>query len=102
MEGMLRSLLSLCILPIMIIIIKCFIEIFFTLRGKGVTALIKCPLCGGPNGCAIEAGQVPHSCWCFRERVPQSLLEQIPPAQRNQSCVCQKCVLQAKADLQLD
>ncbi|WP_341279029.1 cysteine-rich CWC family protein [Paenibacillus sp. FSL H8-0537] len=56
----------------------------------------KCPLCGGPNGCAIEAGLAPHSCWCFRERVPQSLLEQIPPEQRNQSCVCQNCVKQGE------
>jgi hypothetical protein len=50
----------------------------------------RCLLCGGPNLCGMAAGQT--DCWCFTARVPQALLDQLPPESRNLSCICQRCI----------
>ena len=51
----------------------------------------KCALCGGDNGCGVAAGKT--ECWCFALPVPPALLERVPEALRNATCVCQQCVL---------
>ncbi|CAI6083435.1 cysteine-rich CWC family protein [Cohnella sp. JJ-181] len=50
-----------------------------------------CPLCGGPNGCAIEAGQQAESCWCMRRAIGERVLERVPPPLRGRVCVCRAC-----------
>ncbi len=55
----------------------------------------RCPLCGAPNRCAMEAqrrtGQPQGPCWCVNVRFPAALLDQVPPAARGKACVCEAC-----------
>lgn len=46
-----------------------------------------CPLCGQPNECGARNA----TCWCFNLKMDAAILEQIPEAQRNMACICQKC-----------
>jgi hypothetical protein len=48
-----------------------------------------CPLCGGPNACAIAGDG--GSCWCFSTPIGEGVLERIPEAERGRACVCQAC-----------
>jgi hypothetical protein len=48
-----------------------------------------CPLCGGPNGCGLAAGDT--TCWCFTASIQPAVLERIPDADRNRSCICATC-----------
>jgi hypothetical protein len=50
-----------------------------------------CPLCGGPNGCSVAAGEDPALCWCMRVEFPAELTRRIPEAGRDQACVCAAC-----------
>ncbi|MDH1430219.1 cysteine-rich CWC family protein [Comamonas aquatica] len=50
-----------------------------------------CPLCGQTNACAVAAGLPPETCWCMQTRIPASVLERIPAAERGQRCVCPAC-----------
>ncbi len=49
-----------------------------------------CVVCGEPNSCGVAAGRT--ECWCFTTKVPQALLETLPPEKRNLSCICQVCI----------
>ena len=55
----------------------------------------RCPLCGGPNGCAVM--QPPASCgggqacWCAQASFAPALLERVPPAARRKACICARC-----------
>ena len=55
-----------------------------------------CPLCQQNNQCAMTRPDCsnPHDCWCMQldEKIPEELLEQLPPEVRGQRCVCQRCV----------
>lgn len=52
-----------------------------------------CPLCGGPNECQLcSPATYKGPCWCARVNIPAGLLERVPPAARNQSCICARCV----------
>ena len=51
----------------------------------------KCPLCGKPNQCGIAAGK--GTCWCFSEKVPETVLDQVPEAVRDEACVCEWCAV---------
>ncbi|MDG0814296.1 cysteine-rich CWC family protein [Cohnella rhizosphaerae] len=51
----------------------------------------RCPLCGGPNGCAIEAGRQPESCWCMRRTIGEDVLAGVPPQLRGAACICPIC-----------
>ncbi|WP_345064994.1 cysteine-rich CWC family protein [Acidovorax lacteus] len=51
----------------------------------------RCPLCGGPNGCAMAAGQPPESCWCMQATLDPAALARIPAADRGLRCVCAAC-----------
>ncbi|WP_448254995.1 cysteine-rich CWC family protein [Ottowia oryzae] len=61
----------------------------------------RCPLCGGPNGCAMApAGADPQAaaaCWCMAASFPPALLEKVPAAARRRACICARCAAQAAA-----
>ncbi|MDO5626236.1 MAG: cysteine-rich CWC family protein [Pseudomonadota bacterium] len=54
-----------------------------------------CPLCGQPNGCAVQAarasGQPQPSCWCMQAHVSAAQLARVPPAARQRACICAAC-----------
>jgi len=49
----------------------------------------RCPLCGNNNECGVAAGEEP--CWCFRQPVPQEVLQRLPLEARGVACVCRSC-----------
>ncbi|MFD2328537.1 cysteine-rich CWC family protein [Cohnella sp. GCM10020058] len=51
----------------------------------------RCPLCSGPNGCAIEAGLQAESCWCMRTTIGEDVLANVPPPLRGRACICPAC-----------
>lgn len=51
-----------------------------------------CPLCGGPNSCAMAADPSATACWCETVSFPRELLEQIPASAVRKTCVCKKCL----------
>ena len=55
----------------------------------------RCPLCGQPNACAAEqrraSGLAQPPCWCTRVTFSHEVLDRVPPAARNQACVCAAC-----------
>lgn len=51
----------------------------------------RCPLCGGPNGCAIEKGEPAVSCWCMRANIGEDVLASVPLPMREQTCICPAC-----------
>lgn len=55
----------------------------------------RCPLCGGPNGCAMEAeratGQPQPPCWCLDLDFSADLLARVPPALKDRACICPAC-----------
>jgi len=50
----------------------------------------RCPLCGGPNDCAMVKND-PGTCWCFSTPIPDAVLAQLPEEARNVACVCRAC-----------
>lgn len=50
----------------------------------------ECPMCKEDNGCAIENGDKPESCWCMSVTMAQQLLEKA--ASDKSTCICQTCV----------
>ncbi|HEY1229204.1 MAG TPA: cysteine-rich CWC family protein [Ramlibacter sp.] len=59
----------------------------------------RCPLCGGPNGCAMETqrrtGEPQPPCWCTRAAFTPDLLSRVPMAARDRACVCAACAAPA-------
>ena len=55
----------------------------------------RCPLCQGPNQCAIVANNGDEdacsSCWCKNVQVPANVLAQIPKQARGRACICAQC-----------
>ncbi|MFN3375806.1 MAG: cysteine-rich CWC family protein [Burkholderiaceae bacterium] len=51
----------------------------------------RCPLCGGPNGCAMAAGLPPERCWCMQAPLDPAALARIPATDRGLRCVCAAC-----------
>lgn len=52
----------------------------------------RCPLCGGPNGCAPAAcGRFDVACWCTELRIPSATLARVPEGQRGLACLCAAC-----------
>ncbi|WP_198150799.1 cysteine-rich CWC family protein [Caldimonas taiwanensis] len=52
----------------------------------------RCPLCGGPNGCAMAApAQAPTPCWCTRVRFRAETLARVPQPLRRRACICRRC-----------
>ena len=54
-----------------------------------------CPLCGQPNGCAMEAeratGQPQPPCWCTQVVFDAQVLDRVPTEARHRACVCAAC-----------
>lgn len=54
-----------------------------------------CPLCGGPNTCAMETaratGHPQPPCWCTQVNFSAELLAQVPAAARQKACICKPC-----------
>ncbi|TSE35624.1 cysteine-rich CWC family protein [Tepidimonas charontis] len=65
------------------------------LEAMGAVDPALCPLCGGPNDCALErqrrtgAGQPP--CWCTQVRFAPAVLARVPAPARGRACVCARC-----------
>ena len=55
-----------------------------------------CPLCGGPNACAmaLPADERPSECWCVSRRFPASLLARAPGG----ACICASCLDEHESD----
>ncbi|MBU3654560.1 MAG: cysteine-rich CWC family protein [Limnohabitans sp.] len=51
----------------------------------------RCPLCGGPNGCAMTCASPPATCWCVNATFTPALLQQVPPHLQRRSCICATC-----------
>jgi hypothetical protein len=52
----------------------------------------RCPLCGGPNGCApAVAGRFDVACWCTEVRFSPEALARVPAEQRGRACLCRRC-----------
>lgn len=49
----------------------------------------RCPLCGGNNACAMEAGA--GDCWCRDASFAPSLFERLPAGARGAACICRRC-----------
>lgn len=50
-----------------------------------------CPLCHGPNGCAMAAGLPSQSCWCMNAKVSEQALAALPPNAAGRQCICRHC-----------
>ena len=54
-----------------------------------------CPLCGGPNRCAMEVeretGVQQGPCWCTRVDFSAGLLARVPPQTQRKACICAVC-----------
>jgi hypothetical protein len=62
------------------------------LSDRKETNTAKCPLCGGPNECALAADPNATECWCDTLTFPRELLAKIPDDAVRKTCVCQKCL----------
>jgi hypothetical protein len=62
----------------------------------------RCPLCGQPNGCAMEAaratGLAQPPCWCTRVDFASGVLDGLPPEARGKACICQACASGGRAE----
>ncbi len=56
-----------------------------------------CPLCGGSNACQMTT-DAPYKgpCWCMRVEMPDSLLRRVPSGERGRTCICHRCVAEAR------
>ncbi|HOB65764.1 cysteine-rich CWC family protein [Ottowia sp.] len=65
------------------------------------TDATRCPLCGQPNGCALEteraSGQAQPPCWCTAVAFSHALLDRVPADARGRACICRACAAQGQA-----
>jgi len=53
----------------------------------------RCPLCGGPNRCAVAAGTAPRACWCMTAGdIPADLRDEADRRGGDERCVCEACI----------
>ncbi len=59
----------------------------------------RCPLCGGPNRCAMAQPEPQQHtpCWCTRAQFSAQLLQQVPEVARGKACICPDCVKASQA-----
>nr|WP_158459821.1 cysteine-rich CWC family protein [Pseudomonas fluorescens] len=51
-----------------------------------------CPACGAPNQCSLgDPRTVTQPCWCFGVDIDPAVLEALPGALRDKSCLCPRC-----------
>ena len=59
-----------------------------------------CPASGARNDCSLaDPRTADRECWCYGVSIDPAVLEALPPALRNQSCLCPRCA-QVEAQLQ--
>jgi len=53
----------------------------------------RCPLCGGPNACALAGvmDALRSGCWCASRRFDAALLARVPAESRGRACICRGC-----------
>ncbi|HWL72580.1 MAG TPA: cysteine-rich CWC family protein [Burkholderiaceae bacterium] len=57
-----------------------------------------CPLCGGPNQCAMAGTSASASpCWCEQADFSAALLASVPTNAKGRFCICQRCVQRHEA-----
>ncbi|MDR2153570.1 MAG: cysteine-rich CWC family protein [Burkholderiaceae bacterium] len=70
-------------------------------RGDTAFDPARCPLCGGPNGCAMlqppAAGGALSACWCAQASFSPDLLARLPPEARRRVCICADCAAAEEA-----
>ena len=51
-----------------------------------------CPACGARNDCTLaDPRTATQPCWCFTACIDPAVIEALPPALRNQACLCPRC-----------
>ncbi|WP_430519837.1 cysteine-rich CWC family protein [Aliivibrio sp.] len=55
----------------------------------------RCPICHQSNRCMANRDK---PCWCASNEIPKELIEQVPEALINRSCICLTCVKAYKAN----
>ena len=55
-----------------------------------------CPLCGGPNGCGLAAGDATG--WGLTASIPAAALERVPDEAKDRTCICAACAGQTGAE----
>jgi len=57
---------------------------------------LRCPLCGGANGCVpARSGRFDAPCWCRDATFSAALLARVPEPLRDVACVCAACAAAA-------
>jgi hypothetical protein len=56
----------------------------------------RCPLCSGPNQCALVEGR--RHCWCYEIEIPRATLARVPLHLRDLVCICQGCATRKPSD----
>jgi hypothetical protein len=59
-------------------------------RTRANAAAATCPLCGGPNACALAAG-MSTPCWCVGAVFPAALREGAARVAGPARCICTVC-----------
>lgn len=60
----------------------------------------RCPACGARNDCSLaDPRTADRECWCYGVSIDPAVLEALPPALRDKSCLCPRCA-QVEAQLQ--
>jgi len=59
--------------------------------GEALSDAERCPLCGGPNLCAMAAGLIDEACWCSQIELAPGALAKLPPDERGERCICPRC-----------
>ncbi len=54
----------------------------------------RCPLCDGPNFCAMAQGAVDEPCWCSQIEFAPRVLAALPAHERGRRCICPACAVQ--------
>ncbi|WP_363320634.1 cysteine-rich CWC family protein [Acidovorax sp.] len=50
-----------------------------------------CPLCQGPNACAMAAGLPPQACWCMSVTLSDQALAAVSSSEIGARCICKRC-----------
>jgi hypothetical protein len=61
--------------------------------GDAAADVSRCPLCGGPNFCAMAAGGVDEDCWCAQIEFAPQALDRLPRHERGARCICPSCAV---------
>ncbi|MDG9873865.1 cysteine-rich CWC family protein [Pseudomonas juntendi] len=51
-----------------------------------------CPACGALNHCSLaDPRRAPQACWCYGVTIDPSVLQALPAALRDKTCLCPRC-----------